>query len=243
VSSIVKKSLIPIFSLTFVLNLILFFIKLYIGLSSNSISIYSDGINNLFDAFSCMAVIVCFYFLNKSREHFSRTLSAKTEHLVSLALSCMLFGVGFVFLYNSAERLMYPTPVWFTMTYFFMLLFSAAVKLGMFFLLKHKASRLDSKVIRLMSVDSLTDFFITAVTVLTLLISQMGSYSFDALGGIAISILVIVTAIKNLKQSTALLLGVPEKEKRKKIERLIDEALQGESYETEFSFAREEGFI
>ncbi|MBQ1242943.1 MAG: cation transporter, partial [Clostridia bacterium] len=36
----------------FVCNLLLFGVKLYVGLASGSISIYSDGINNFFDCLS-----------------------------------------------------------------------------------------------------------------------------------------------------------------------------------------------
>lgn len=236
---ITKKSLIPFFSVALVLNFILFFIKLYVGLSANSISIYSDGINNFFDALSCAAAMLCFYFVGKGSYSFSKSLSAKAEQLISLGLSLVIFSVGFVFLYNSAERLMYPTPVWFLADYFYLLLFTAAVKLFMFFFLKNIASRKNSEVMRLMSVDSLTDFFITAVTVLTLYISQKGGYSLDAWGGIAISLFILVTAVKNVKQSVCSVLGLPEKKERRLTEMLIADFLHNEDFETEISFAAE----
>ena len=229
----------PVFVTASMLNFILFSVKLYIGLSANSISIYSDGINNLFDGISCVAAMLCFYFINKGRDRFSHALMKKTEQLVSLALSLIIFAVGTVFFYNSVERLMYPTPVWFAVNYFYVLLITAAVKLLMFFYLRYKAARLDSNTIRLMSVDSLTDFFITAVTVLTLFISQKGSYSFDAFGGIIISIFIVVTAVKNICQSVASMLGIEKKEKRERLEQLLDEFVGCDSYEAELSFLSE----
>ena len=236
---ITKKSLIPVFTVTLMLNFILFFVKLYVGLSANSISIYSDGINNFFDALSCAATMLCIYFISRISCSFSRSLSVKAEQLISLGLSIVIFAVGIVFLYNSAERLMYPTPVWFLADYFYLLVFTAAVKLFMFFFLKKVAVRKGSEVIRLMSVDSLTDFFITAVTVLTLFISQKGSYSLDAWGGIAISLVILVTALKNIRQSVCSVLGLPCKKERETTETLIAEFLQGTAFETEFSFTAE----
>ena len=134
---------------------------------------------------------------------------------------------------------MYPTPVWFAVNYFYILLFTAAVKLVMFFFLKKRAKQLESDTLELMSVDSLTDFFVTAVTVFTLLISKSGSYSFDALGGIAISIFIIVTAVKNIKQNIRLLIGLPERKTREKTELILNTVMKGVSYEAEFSLASE----
>ncbi len=240
VRAIDRKTVIPTFSAVFSVNILLFAVKLYIGLSSNSISIYSDGINNLFDGLSCVAAAVCFYFVSKSKGSFAKFLSYRMEQLLSAALSFMIFAVGLIFLYNSAERLMYPTPVWFTVNYFWMLSATTAVKLLMFVALKKKASELGSEVIKVMSFDSLTDFFITAVTVLTLFISQKGGYSFDACGGIGISLLVIISAVKSIKKSILSLLNLPEKEKRIKIEQLISQSITNGAFETDFAFAGEE---
>lgn len=235
-----RKKFMPTFTAVFSVNILLFAVKLYIGLSSNSISIYSDGINNLFDGLSCVAAVVCFYFADKIKGSFAKFLSCRTQQLLSAVLSFMIFAVGLVFLYNSAERLMYPTPVWFTVNYFRILAATAAVKLMMFIALKKKASALGSEVIKLMSFDSLTDFFITSVTVLTLFISQKGGYSFDAIGGIGISLFVISVAVKGVKKSILTLLNLPEKEKRSKVEKLISQSITNGDFETDFSSADEE---
>ena len=55
-----NKAVVRICLFAFFLNFILFAVKLYVGLSSNIISIYSDGINNLFDSLSVMVTVICF---------------------------------------------------------------------------------------------------------------------------------------------------------------------------------------
>ncbi len=45
-----KKYVLAAAVVAFLCNFALFLIKMYVGLASNSISIYSDGINNLFDS-------------------------------------------------------------------------------------------------------------------------------------------------------------------------------------------------
>lgn len=44
----------------FALNVALFSVKLYVGLCANSISIYSDAVNNMFDSLSGLAAFICF---------------------------------------------------------------------------------------------------------------------------------------------------------------------------------------
>ena len=53
-----RNSLLVVCAIAFSVNLLLFFIKLYIGLRSNSISIYSDAVNNLFDSLSGLVTLI-----------------------------------------------------------------------------------------------------------------------------------------------------------------------------------------
>lgn len=239
VTAIKNKRAIPVFIAAFAFNFILFFIKLYIGLSSNSISIYSDGINNLFDSLSSVAGILCFYILSKSTDLSVKFRSEKAEQLMSFVLSVIIFAVGFIFFYNSAERLMYPTPVWFTTGYFITLCFTAVTKLIMFVFLKKESTVQNSDILRVMSTDSLTDFFITSVTVATLIITQKGSYGFDAVAGIFISIMIILSGLKSLKKSSSELLNYPDKKARDKVLLLINEIDPDGTSLLEFSFGEE----
>lgn len=238
-TDIKKKNSVAVFGLVLAVNIMLFAVKLYIGLSSNSISIYSDGINNLFDGFSSLAAIICVYIAGRADKLFSTALADKTEQLITFAISCSVFGVGLIFLYNSAERLMYPAPVWFSVKYFVLLFSTAAVKLLMYFILKRQASKHSSSIIKIMSTDSLADFFVTSVTVLTLLLSHKGGISIDAFGGIAISIMIIASSLKSLREGLLRLVCLPEKQTREQIRRLVESLPGTEKAELEFSLSGE----
>lgn len=225
-----------IFSVILIVNFLLFAVKLYVGLSSNSISIYSDGINNLFDGASAAAGLISLYILAKSKDLSFRTRSEKTEQLLSFALSVIIFLTGFIFFFNSAERLMYPAPVWFTAGYFYIIALTSAVKLCLFIYLKKQSKKNNSQVIRLMSLDSLTDFFITSVTLVTLWLTQHEGYSFDALGGIFVSILILVSGVRSLRESLMKLICYPEKAVRKKAEEILSGYTAEASY-IEYSFS------
>ena len=182
--------------LAFLINLVLFGVKLYIGLATNSIAIYSDAVNNLLDSLSVLLTFVCLRIMLRTADRNSRTVLRKGEQIFSFLIAIITVLTGLYFAYSSLERFMYPTPVWYTMTYLYVLVFTAAVKLGMFFLLRMAYRYTQSPVMKITAYDSLLDFFITAVTVLTLILSGTRSFSFDALFGLLISVMIVVPAVK-----------------------------------------------
>lgn len=236
-----NKRIIPVCFIAFFVNLILFAVKLYIGLSSNSISIYSDGINNLFDSLSGILSVICLMLFAGKGDLFSKIRSAKTEQLLSFVLSVLVGIAGFVFLYSSLERLMYPTPVWFQLKFLYIVIATALIKLLMFFFLRYSYKKSGSDIIKIIAYDSLLDFFITAVTVITLFVSAKGVYAVDSFCGIVISVMILVSAFKLIKESTGKLMSIPEKGKREAIEEiLLSFGLTAENSELVFSVTDKE---
>ncbi len=238
-----NKRVVPVCFVAFFVNLILFGVKLYIGLSSNSISIYSDGINNLFDSLSGILSVVCFTAFVKKADLSAGSRSAKIEQLLSFILSVLVGIAGFVFLYSSLERLMYPTPVWFQMSFFYIVIATALVKLLMLFFLKYQYKKICSDVVKIMAFDSLLDFFITGITVITLLVSKNGVYAVDSLCGILISVVILVSAFKLIKESTRKLINIPVKGKSEVIEEiLLSYGITPDTGELVFSVTDKESF-
>lgn len=182
-----------------VLNIFLFFVKLYVSLSANSISIFSDAMNNLADSISCIVGIICMVISIKLAEKGNDYLCGKIEQLLSLTLAVIVAVVGISFAYNSLERFMYPTPIWFTFKYFAMIALTAVVKLLMFFFYRVQAKKNNSAVIKVMQTDSLMDFFVTMVTLVSFVAAQYTDFMIDSFSGLVISIIIIVSAIKLIK--------------------------------------------
>lgn len=214
-------SVVPVCAVAFLCNILLFLIKLYVGLSVNSISIYSDGVNNMFDGLSAVVTLVCLGTLSKSTLIGSGAITKKAEALVSSVLCAVVLISGVYFAYSSAERLMYPTPVWFSMRYFWVLAGTAVMKLVMFFIYRLMNKNIKSETVRVMSLDCILDFFITTVTVITLAVSSAGLFSADAFCGIFISIFIIVSAIRLLKGYVKRLVGYVPYEKREELESIL----------------------
>lgn len=207
----------------FGVNLVLFFVKLYIGLRTNSISIYSDAVNNMFDSLSGVLTLISLYLIVKnSGESLAGTVK-KSEQLFSFLMSLVITLAGFAFLYSSLERFMYPTPVWYTTLYALVLAGTAAVKIILFIIYGLFEKKSVSPVIKVMKYDCILDFFITLITIITLVISKSGTYSVDAFFGVVISLIIIVSAIKLVIKSGKILVDYVSYEVRDDVDDILEE--------------------
>lgn len=206
----------------FGVNFLLFVIKLYVGLSSNCISIYSDGVNNFFDSLTGILSFALLVSLARQTDAVAAYRTKKTEQLLSVVISVTVAFSAFYFAYNSLERLTYPTPVSYAVKYLAVIIVTAVIKLIMFAVLRLYAAKSGSETVRLISLDSLLDFFITSVTALTLVLSVDGKYAVDAFCGIGISAVILFAAVKSLLSALSNLTESPEKHKRDKLAELLE---------------------
>lgn len=215
------KTVFKVCAAAFGVNIVLFFVKLYIGLRTNSISIYSDAVNNMFDSLSGLLTLVSLTLIMKNADLSTEGTVKKSEQLFSFLMALAVCFTGFYFAYSSLERLMYPTPVWYTNYYLFVLIATALVKIGMFIYYKSVSGKSSSPVVKVMAYDSLLDFFITAVTVLTLYISGSGNFAFDAVFGIVISVIIITSAVKLIISNAKGIINFVRASERDAVEEII----------------------
>lgn len=199
----------------------LFFTKLYIGLAANSISIYSDGINNLFDSLSGLIGFVCLMAVTKNSSGIIKTSVHKLEQLLSFVLSVLVSLAGVMFLYSSLERLMYPTPVWYLSSYLYILVFTALIKLGLFVFFRAGYKKSGSQIIKILYFDSLLDFFITSVTITGFMISHKGTYAADAFCGIAVSIIILISSVKLIASSVKRLINFIGRDSAEELQNIL----------------------
>ena len=145
------------------------------------------------------------------------SINSKLEQTLSFILSIVVLFVGFYFFYSSVERLMYPTPIWYSQLYFWIISATVAVKIFMsiFFHVNYKSTR--SATLRVMKTDSILDCGITSVTLLSFVLAQHTSITVDAFAGIAISLFIIIEAALLVRSSLFGLLNYVRKETRDKL--------------------------
>ncbi|MGN1442804.1 MAG: cation diffusion facilitator family transporter [Acutalibacteraceae bacterium] len=218
-----KSNIIPWCAAAGAINLALFFVKLYVGLSSNSIAIYSDSVNSLSDFLSCAVSIACLLAVSRLSEKKLGYVADKTEQLLSFVLSAAVLAVGVSFAYSSLERFMYPTPVWFSVKYFFIILLSASAKLLLFFILHFAERKNESPILKVMKTDSLLDFFVTSVTLISFTLTRYTDFSADAVCGLLISVLISIQAIRLVVSTVFRLLDKPPQKTLDKIREILSD--------------------
>lgn len=181
-----------IFGLT--VNFALFLIKLYVSISSGSLAIYCDGINNLGDTLSCIIALVGFALAIRLDEK----KSSRAQSLASFVIGLILAFTGAYFAYNGIERLMYPVPISFLYKYAILISVTALAKLIMgivYFKINKKHA---SPVYKTLIMDSFLDCAITLTTLISLTLSVKINFAIDSILSIVIGITVAISAVKTL---------------------------------------------
>ncbi len=101
----------------------------------------------------------------------------------------------------------------------------------MHFIFRLLAEKSASPLIKVMSFDSLLDFFITAVTVISLIASTYSTYSIDAYCGIGIGSVVFVSAVKMIISGVKKLIGFVPKENRELLSQRLTDSLGSQAIE------------
>ncbi len=184
-------------------NFILFALKLYIGISSNALSIYCDAINNLGDTFACIIALAGFVISVK----LSRQKGKRAEALASFVIGIIVAVTGFYFAYNGAERLMYPTPVRYLTKYALLLFITALVKIAMGIIYSAINKKENSPVLKALILDSFLDTGITLAALMGFFLVTKINYAADGAFSIILGIIIAGGAVKNIIAQSKILIN------------------------------------
>lgn len=187
----------------FVVNFILFLIKLYVGISSNSLSIYCDCINNLGDTLSCLIALGGFYLVNK----YSERKGIMTQSLFSFVIGIIVALSGLYFAYAGIQRMLYPTPVSYSVRYAVLIFITILVKLAVGFALLKINKKYPSDVIKALMIDSFMDSAVTLTVLLGFGFTQKINFALDGLISIVVGILVSACAAKTVVKNAGFIIN------------------------------------
>lgn len=179
-----------------VANVTLVAVKLYVGMSSNSLTIMLDATNSIFDVLTSAVTLAAFAVLFIPRSENAPFGYGRSEYLAGFIVATASAVIGGLFFIRSLNRLAMPEPVWYGWQN--CMLISAAIPikiaLAVFYFLKNK--KLKSKAIAAIALDCCLDIGITSASLVAFAISSEVDYAADAIFGIIISIAVLAFALK-----------------------------------------------
>lgn len=189
-------------------NLLLFLVKLSVGLWSASLAIIGDSINNLTDAASSMISLVSFRISSKPADDEHPFGHARAEYLLSSVVAMIIMGIGFSLLKESVIRVLEPTVIKFTIVSLVVLIFSIVIKLWMSFFYSFVGERIHSSMLRAMALDSRADVLSTGVVAIGFLSSPWLSFPLDGVLGCGVSIFILYSGFSILRETIDRILGM-----------------------------------
>lgn len=188
-------------------NLILFALKLTIGLISGSISIIADAVNNLADSGSSILTIVGFKLSSKPADEDHPYGHARMEYLTGLAISVIILIIGFELMTSSASKIFSPEIPDFGIATFVILGISIFIKLfqGLFY--RRVGKLIHSETLMAAFTDSINDVITTSAVLCSTAVAFAFGVVLDGFIGIAVSLFIMYSGIKMVIETANPLIG------------------------------------
>lgn len=189
-------------------NLILFLVKLGIGMVLNSIAVTADAFNNLSDATSSIIGFVGAKLANRPADKEHPFGHGRYEHVAALIVAFLVFEVGLSCLKSSFAKILHPEPVEYQLILVFILVLSIFLKVWLGLINRKLGNRIDSSIMKATATDAFGDVGITSATVVSILVGQFTGINIDGYVGTIVSLFVLWSAVGILKETIQPLLGV-----------------------------------
>lgn len=197
-------------------NAVLFVMKIVFGLIAGSISVVADAVNNLSDAGSSGVTVVGFKLSNRPPDKEHPFGHARYEYITGLVVAFIVLIIGGTLLKSSIERIISPELIEASVWTAAVLVISIFLKTIQGMLYTDFGKAINSPSLSASATDSRNDVISTSLV----LVSTVGAIflpeifsKVDSYLGIAVSLFIIVSGVKLVKETVDPLLGgVPDKE-------------------------------
>lgn len=200
-----------------VLNVILFALKLLVGLLTGSISIMADSYNNLSDAGSSLLSLFGFKFAGKKASDDRPFGHGRIEYIAGLVIGIIIVIVGVSTLRDSILNLIKnvkpDASAFDDLTAIIIIAVTILVKIYMIFYNVYYGKKINSQTMKAVGMDSLLDVISTTLVLTCAIIYKFTGVNLDGYCGALVSIFITYAGIMAVKDTIGDLLGKkPERE-------------------------------
>ena len=201
-------------------NIIIFTIGIIIGLFSHSISIIVQSVATLSDAGSSVITLIGFKLASKPADKEHPYGHARVEYVCGLLVTIIMIVMGVIFTKSCIEKIITPEELSINVATYIILIVMILFKLFLMFMYSSFAKDIDSDTLKASSVDARNDMFANIAILISMIIMSIFNINIDAFVGLAVSILVIYSAIQMFGETVDPLISVkPNKKLVAKIKR------------------------
>ena len=204
-------------------NLLLFIVKLIIGFMTRSVSIMSDGFNNLSDVMTCLVTVLGYRIASKPADKEHPFGHGRVEYVVSFVIAVVIFTVSFELIKQGIQQIMEPNEILFKPVLMLIVVLSIGVKLWISYLNHTIGKRIDNLAMIATAQDARNDAWSTLITIVAMLLSQLKTtFPFDGVATLVIACFILKSGYELIKEIVDRLIGKPaDQELVKQIREII----------------------
>ncbi len=188
-------------------NLVLFALKLTVGIASGAVSVIADALNNLSDAGTSLAMLFGFRIAGRPADSEHPFGHGRAEYLAGLFVAVVILLVGVELLHTSVEKIYSPEALSISKTGIILLASSLLLKLLLGWMYYKVGSHIQSPALKAAAVDSLTDCLATSAVLLSLAVYTYAGINIDGAAGIFVSGFILYSGWGALRGATEPLMG------------------------------------
>ena len=190
---------------------------------TGSVSIMSDGFNNLSDVMTCLVTVLGYRIASKPADKEHPFGHGRVEYVVSFVIAVVIFTVGFELIKQGIQQIMEPNEILFRPVLMLILVLSIGVKLWISYLNHTIGKRIDNLAMIATAQDARNDAWSTLITIVAMLLSQLKTtFPFDGVATLMIACLILKSGYELIKEIIDRLIGKPaDKELVKQIREII----------------------
>jgi len=206
-----------------VINILLFAVKMTIGLSIKSVALIADAIHTLADSATSVVVIIGFKIAKKPSDREHPFGHGRMESIATLIVSVLLFIAGFELMEKSIHSIARPQESTASLSVILIIAGTIIIKELMARFSYQLGDIIDSQALKADALHHRTDVFATGLVVVALIASRLGFHRVDGIMGAFVSLIIFYSAYVIAKEAINPLLGeAPSAETLKEIERLAN---------------------
>lgn len=192
-----------------VLNLLLFGMKLAVGVLTGYVSVTADAFNNLTDSFSSVVALLGFKLSSKPADKDHPFGHERMEYVSSMIVAFVVLLLSWELGSTSVKNIINPPEISALGTISAVVLsISVLIKLFMFFVNRRFAKLTDSGLLRATAVDCISDATATAAVIACAVLGTVTGFNLDGYAGLVIALFIAKAGIGIIKENADSIIGV-----------------------------------
>lgn len=186
-----KTSLIGLFA-----NLVLVFIKLFVGVISRSQAMIADGLHSVEDSLVSFMAYIGSKISSKPKDNKHPYGYGKAEYIISELISLTMITAAYIMFVNSIKSIFSTQHITFSIWLVLVCVITIITKISLYIYTSMKLKQNKNILINASKIDHRNDIFMTSATLIGIISSYFGFYLLDVIVASIISVVISISGFK-----------------------------------------------